>query len=127
MPTQGGVADNAPSHLTVGDMSTSIRSHGKTTQKVFKLGTFNVRGLSKDVKQTQLSNDMTKYKMDVMCIQETKMKELINKDIGKNRLLCTEAETELDLRNIRVKALNRSHWQKIVRMVTDAAHSDSVL
>ena len=33
---------------------------------------------------------------------------------------------ELDLRNIRVKALNRSHWQKIVRMVTDAAYSDSV-
>ena len=35
-------------------------------------------------------------------------------------------ETELDLRNIRVKALNRSHWQKIVCMVTDAAYSDSV-
>ena len=32
----------------------------------------------------------------------------------------------LDLRNIRVKALNRKHWQRLVKMVTDAAYSDSV-
>ena len=29
--------------------------------------------------------------------------------------------SELDLRNIRVKALNRKHWQGIVKMVTDRA------
>ena len=34
--------------------------------------------------------------------------------------------TELNLRNIRVKALNRKHWQNIVKMVTDAAYSDNV-
>ena len=35
-------------------------------------------------------------------------------------------KTELDLRNIRVKATNRKHWQKIVRMVTDAAYAAMV-
>ena len=35
--------------------------------------------------------------------------------------------SELNLRNIRVKALNRKQWQGIVKMVTDAACSDRVL
>ena len=44
-----------------------------------------------------------------------------NKDFKINKM-----NTELDLRNIRVKALNRSHWKKIVKMVTNAAYSDKV-
>ena len=36
-----------------------------------------------------------------------------------------ELKTEIDLRNVRVKATNRNHWLKIVKMVTDAAYSDS--
>ena len=35
--------------------------------------------------------------------------------------------SELHLRNIRVKALNRRYWQKVVRMVTDAAYSNNVI
>ena len=47
------------------------------------------------------------------------------KEHNKNFLLpCLNSE--LDLRNIRVKALNRKHWQGIVKMVTDAAYSDGV-
>ena len=37
-----------------------------------------------------------------------------------------QLRTELDLRNIRVKASNRRHWKKIVMMVTNAAYSDNV-
>ena len=33
-------------------------------------------------------------------------------------------KTELDLRNIRVKATNRNHWKKRVNMVVEAAYSD---
>ena len=71
-----------------GVLSDSVRAQGR---KIFKLGTFNVRGLTKDVKQKQLSNDMTKYGLDVACIQETKISLLINKDVDKNKLICTES------------------------------------
>ena len=36
-------------------------------------------------------------------------------------------KSELDLQNIRAKALDRNHWQKIVKMVTNAAYSDIAL
>ena len=36
-------------------------------------------------------------------------------------------KSELDLRNIWVKAINRQQWQGIVKMVTDAAYSNVVL
>ena len=61
-------------------------------KKTFKLGTFNVRGLTKDEKQGQLSNDMSKYKLDVLCIQETKQTDSINIDIDGNRLICLESK-----------------------------------
>ena len=35
--------------------------------------------------------------------------------------------SELDLRNVRVKAQHRKGWQGIVRTVTDAAYSDGAL
>ena len=35
-------------------------------------------------------------------------------------------KSELDLRNIRVKAQHRKGWQRIVKQVTDAAYSDRV-
>ena len=77
---------------TARELSNSVRTQGRrnANAKIFKLGTFNVRGLTKDVKQNQLSNDMTRYGIDVACIQETKIPLLINKEVGKNRLICTE-------------------------------------
>ena len=52
--------------------------------------TFNVRGLTQMYKQEQLSRDVTKYKIDILSIQETKTRENIDKYIGKNRLICFE-------------------------------------
>ena len=56
----------------------------------------------------------------------------LNRDIERTRQQNTNftlpnLNSELDLRNIRVKALNRKYWQKLVKMVTDAAYSDCVL
>ena len=54
----------------------------------------------------------------------------LNRDITKTQqqneqFRIPQLKTELDLRNIRVKSTNRRHWQKIVKMVTDAAYSDN--
>ena len=75
-----------------GVLSNSVRTQGRNVnKKIFKLGTFNVRGLTKDVKQNQLSKDMTRYGLDVACIQETKVTLLVNKEVGENRLICNES------------------------------------
>ena len=52
----------------------------------------------------------------------------INRDIERTRISNPDFDikplkSELDLRNIRVKATNRKHWQKRVTMVTAAAYS----
>ena len=56
----------------------------------------------------------------------------LNRDIERTRegnesFQISSLKTELDLNNIRVKALDRNHWQKIVKWVTDAAYSDSAI
>ena len=77
---------------TVRELSKSISgARGRNANRTFKLGTFNVRGLTKEVKQYQLGADMERYGLDVLCLQETKMQILLNKDINKNRLICTES------------------------------------
>jgi hypothetical protein len=53
----------------------------------------------------------------------------LNRDIVRTKeyntnFYISELNTELDLRNVRVKATNRNHWQKLVKMVTDAAYSN---
>ncbi len=75
-----------------GVMSTSSSRRGGK-KKNFKMGTFNVRGLSKDSKQKQLSRDFNRYGLDILCIHETKMKELQNTDVGGNRLICLESNS----------------------------------
>ena len=38
------------------------------------IATFNVRGLTKKYKQEQLARDITRYKIDISAIQESKVK-----------------------------------------------------
>ena len=52
------------------------------------VASFNVRGLTQEYKQEQLSRDITKYKIDVISLQETKIKEDVDINIGQNRLIC---------------------------------------
>ena len=54
----------------------------------FTIATFNVRGLTQEYKQDQLSRDVNKYKLDICSIQETKITEDMDKNIQKNRLIC---------------------------------------
>ena len=39
-----------------------------------RIGTFNVRGLILEEKQKQIAEDFEKYKLDVLCIQETHLR-----------------------------------------------------
>ena len=60
--------------------------------------------------------------------KRTSIVTTINRDIERTRKKYPEFDvkplkTELDLRNIRVKSLNRKHWQRRVSMVTKAAYS----
>lgn len=51
-----------------------------TRKNIFNTGTFNVRGLTDEFKQEQLVHDVKKYKIDICCLQETKITE--NRDIN---------------------------------------------
>ena len=77
-------------------MSNSIGSqrNERRGKEMFKLATFNVRGLTKRVKQEQLSRDMKKYKIDIACLQETKITDSLNININNYRLVCTETNTQ---------------------------------
>ena len=55
----------------------------------------------------------------------------LNRDIQRTKQFSPEfpfeqLKTELDLRNIRVKSVNRKYWQRLVKLVTDAAYSNIV-
>ena len=62
-------------------------TRGGTKNHGFNIGTFNVRGLNYEFKQQQLSGDIDRYKVDVCCLQETKIKKGLDTMIGKNRLI----------------------------------------
>lgn len=51
--------------------------------QVFKLGTFNVRGLTVERKQELLNEDLKNDTSDVCCLQETK----INTELDVNLIL----------------------------------------
>ena len=54
----------------------------------FSLGSFNVRGLTKQYKQEQLAHDMINYKLDICCLQETKITNGMDININDHRLIC---------------------------------------
>ena len=51
------------------------------------LATFNVRGLATQAKQAQLAQDLGTYKVDIMCLQETKVSEQMDSRIDNTRLI----------------------------------------
>ena len=54
-------------------MSSSDYGFRKLSQ--IKIGTFNVHGLSTCIKQRCIAEDMNRYELDILCLQETKIKE----------------------------------------------------
>ena len=62
------------------------------TRKKFSIGTFNVRGLTSNIKKELLNKDIEKLCVDVCCLQETKIKKGFDINISNNRLICFPTE-----------------------------------
>ena len=58
----------------------------------FQVGTFNVRGLNSNLKKQSLDEDLIKYKMDIICLQETKIKEGVDIHLENSRLITFPTE-----------------------------------
>jgi exonuclease III len=65
----------------------NIHTQQKTTAKRTKIATFNVRGLTKLTKQRDLANDMSRYHIDVCCLQETKVSEFSDEVVDDVRIV----------------------------------------
>ena len=61
---------------------------------IFSIGTFNVRGLTVDQKKQNLAIDVKNYKLDLCCIQETKIKVGSDINIGECRLITFSADVQ---------------------------------
>lgn len=61
----------------------------------FKLniGTFNVRSIGSDIRKEQLAIDLERYHLDVLCLQETKIENGVDQNVGDNRLLCFPSDS----------------------------------
>ena len=55
--------------------------------KVFKLGTFNVKGLTDKRKQELLNEDLKKYKLDLFCLQEAKINTELDVNLTNSHLI----------------------------------------
>ena len=62
-------------------------------KSVFNLATFNVRGLRQELKRKNLADDLEKCKLDVCCLQETKLHEGLDTNVKNNRLICLPSES----------------------------------
>ena len=58
----------------------------KLTENV-TIGSYNIRGLTDKLKKVQLSKDLKFYKVDVCCVQETKITEDIDTNIRDCQLI----------------------------------------
>ena len=55
--------------------------------KVLSVGSFNVRGLTKDLKKDQLPLDLANHKVDICGLRETKIKNGVDQNIKNYRLI----------------------------------------
>ena len=74
--------------------TTNPREWKKRRMKL-SVATFNVRGLTQELKQHQLARDVNRYKIDILSIQETKIRENVDKNINGLRLICFETGTNI--------------------------------
>ena len=58
------------------------------------IGSFNIRGLNSEIRKEQLIHDLESYNLDVLCIQETKIKDGDSRVIRGNQLLCFESNSK---------------------------------
>ena len=53
----------------------------------FNVGTFNVHGLKSNIRKEHLVKDLEQYKLDIICLQETKIVNELDINIGHSRLV----------------------------------------
>ena len=64
----------------------------KSKRNLLTIGTFNVRGLTQQVKMEQLSRDLIKYGVDICALQETKIIKGIDTNINRHRLISLQTD-----------------------------------
>ena len=62
--------------------------------KVLSLATFNIRGLTEEIKKDHLASDLNRYDIDVCGLQETKISNGADVTIHGHRLICFKSECE---------------------------------
>ena len=56
--------------------------------KELRVATFNVRGATKDYKKENLATDLERYKVDICCLQETKIRNGCDEELKGHRMIC---------------------------------------
>ena len=59
----------------------------------FNIGTFNVRTLQSEIRKEQLSKDLDSYNLDLLCVQETKIQDGVDRNINNHRLICFSSDS----------------------------------
>ena len=62
-------------------------------KRIFNVGSFNVRDLTKEYKRQQLANDIIKYNIDICCWQETKLQNGLDKNLNNHRIICLPSDS----------------------------------
>ena len=58
----------------------------------FTVSTFNVRGITSEIKKWNLNEDLLKYNIDLICLQETKINDDMDIQVKESRLICFKPE-----------------------------------
>ena len=58
-----------------------------------RIGTYNVRGLSTETKRNYLDQDLKSFDCDIVCLQETKIKDGYDSVHNNSRIICFETST----------------------------------
>jgi sorting nexin-29 len=58
------------------------------------IATFNVRGMTEEAKRIHLANDMDKYNVNIMCLQETKVKDETRYEVNGKEFLFLKSESQ---------------------------------
>lgn len=54
----------------------------------FNVSTFNVRGITSEIKRWNLNKDLLRYNIDLICLQETKISDDMDIQVKESRLIC---------------------------------------
>ena len=102
------MGDATPADRKVSNMSKTLQT--KSRMKELNIATFNVRGLTKGFKKVNLVTDLERYKVDLCCLQETKIKNGCDINKKKHRIICFPTKNE----HYGMGFLIHKKWKKFV-------------